>query len=143
MPPLVRCGVFAASFWIARTYIGDSDAKDQSENNITAHVLVLDPKSFCLQSANGDCESKNEVEEDQRGVGVADDLEGSPELQHCQCYPDLRIARRVEFSALKTRVLLTCSGATGAMVVCIWSELWVDTISRRSCVASYRTGLIS
>jgi hypothetical protein len=96
-----------------------------------------------LQSANGDCESKNEVEEDQRGVAVVDDLESSPKLQHCQCYPGLRIARREESSAIKTRVLLTCSGATGTMVVCIWSELWVDTISRRSCVASYRRELIS
>lgn len=101
IPRLVRYGVFAASFWIVRTYIGDSGAKDQSEDNITAHVLVLDSKSFCLQSANGDCESKNEVEEDQPGVGVADDLEGSPKLQHCQCYPGLRIARREGCSAIK------------------------------------------
>jgi hypothetical protein len=96
-----------------------------------------------LQGANGDCESKNEVEKDQRGVAVVDDLEGSPKLKHCQCYSGLRIARREEFSAIKTRVLLTCSGATRAMVVCIWSELWVDTISRRCCVASCRRGLIS
>jgi hypothetical protein len=34
--------------------------------------------------------------------------------------------------------MLTCSGATGTMVVNIWSGLWVGTINERSYVASYR-----
>jgi hypothetical protein len=64
-----------------RTYIGECDAKNQSEDNITANVLVLDSEPLCLQGANGDGQSKNEVEEDQRRIGIVDGFEGSPKLK--------------------------------------------------------------
>jgi hypothetical protein len=67
--------------WTLKAYIGECDAKNQSENYITSNVLVLDSEPLCLQGANGDGQSKNKVEEDQRRIGVADGLEDSPKLQ--------------------------------------------------------------
>ena len=67
----------------SETYISDSDAKNQTEDDITANVLILDSESLCLQGANSDGESGDEVEEDQSGVGIVDGFDGSPKLEHC------------------------------------------------------------
>lgn len=125
------------------TYIGDSDAKNQSEDNITANVLILDSEPLCLQGANSDGESSNEVEKDHGGKGIANGRDGSPELQHCQNHPELAVAARGEVLFCVIECVLTCSGATGAMVVNIRSGLWVDTINGRCCAASYRREYIS
>jgi hypothetical protein len=67
----------------SKTYISRSDAENQTEDDITANALILDPESLRLQGANSDGESGDEVEEDQSGVGVVDSFDGSPKLEHC------------------------------------------------------------
>jgi hypothetical protein len=125
------------------TYIGDSDTKNQSEDNITANVLILDSEPLCLQGANSDGESSNEVEKDHGRKGIANGRDGGPELQHCQNHPELAVAARGEVLFPVIDCVLTCSGATGAIVVNIRSDLWVDTINGRRCAASYRRERIS
>jgi hypothetical protein len=85
---------FLPSRGALRTYIGDSGAKNQSEDNITANVLILDSEPLCLQGANSDGESSNEIEKDHSGKGIANGRDGSPELQHCQNHPELAVAAR-------------------------------------------------
>jgi hypothetical protein len=46
-------------------------------------MLILDSKSLCLQGANSDGKSGDEVEEDQSGVRVVKDFDGSPKLKDC------------------------------------------------------------
>ena len=125
------------------TYIGGSDAKNQSEDNITANVLILDSEPLCLQGANSDGESSNEIEKDHSGKGIANGRDRSPELQHCQNHPELAVVARGEVLFSVIDCVLTCSGATGAMVVNIRSGLWVNTINGRSCAASYGRDWIS
>jgi hypothetical protein len=88
--------VFQLSGGVRRTYIGDSGAKYQSEDNITADMLIFDSEPLCLQGANGDGKSRNEVGEDHSGISVADSLEGNPKLCYCQSWLRLVIAGRGE-----------------------------------------------
>lgn len=63
------------------TYISDSGTKYQPKNNITANTLVLDPESLCLQGADGDCKSGDEVQEDDGRVCITESFDGIPDLE--------------------------------------------------------------
>jgi hypothetical protein len=112
------------SYQTQGTYIANSDPKDQSKDDITANVLVLDAKSLCLQGANSDGESNNEVEKDQGWVSVTDGLDGKPELQLCQSFPWMVATRSSNDVSLQSRI--GCLPALGQR------EPWRST-SRVTC----------
>jgi hypothetical protein len=60
------------------TYICSCNSQNQTENDISTDMLISDPESLCLQSANRNSKTDTKVEEAKSGETVMKDLE-------CRC----------------------------------------------------------